>query len=550
MYKTISERLSADPRATGIALRAFAGISAAIALLLTFTISDYYIFNRMTEYGIIFCLCQWLKKAGLMMVVLAAFFNVKSCADGVKYMLPLPLILSCCLYGGFFEITKIADTPAQEIYNTVNLFFPAWLNMTLFFLQNVTLGLCCALLFLRDGAGADPRAARAAGLSVLAAMPLNIFENFFDIDGIPQDSFLRFKNFTIWHLIAILALAGITIGLYYFLRGKSRESQHKYLAAIAVSLLIQYHSKDSVLLGDGYNVYTTVFACIPLFICNIGVYVASLSVMLKKRVLYAISFFIHAAGALTVFVYFGKDEMSNYGIFCSYSILFFCFTHCFLFALCVLPSALGHYKFTIRQCVTPLIYYFIVIITASLASALVTSASMEWHTADGIYLTPDEWLMPNYAFTQINPLPFEVPPVLTLKIWHYELNVLYILGLYAVYVGLFFAFYGFYRAFLKLRPAVLDAVARRRAARPEQVIPAAADLAAGELAAGELAAGEAETEEVAAQEVAQEVAATDSGSGEEPKHPAEGAKSGGKEAKSGNRGGRAKDKKTAERNLQ
>lgn len=482
MYTSITKRLSADPRATGIALRAFAGISAAIALLLTFTISDYYIFNRMTEYGVIFSLCQWLKKAGLMMVVLAAFFNVKSCADGVKYLLPLPLILSCFMYGDFFEITKIADTPAQEIYNSINLFFPVWLNMTLYFVQNVTLGVSCALIFIRDGMTADKRAAIAAGLCILATMPLNIFENFFDIDAIPKDSFLRFKNFTIWHLIAVLALAGITIGLYYFLRGKSEESQHKYLAAIAVSLLIQYHSKDSVLLGDGYNVYNTVFACIPLFICNIGVYVASLSVMLRKRVLYAISFFIHAAGALTVFIYFGKDEMSNYGIFCSYSILFFCFTHCFLFALCVLPSALGHYKFTIRQCITPLIYYFIVIITASVASALVTSASMEWHTADGIYLTPDEWLMPNYAFTQINPLPFEVPPVLTLKIWNYELNILYILGLYAVYVGLFFAFWGLYRAFLKVRPAVLEAIARRKATEPETVIPVGA---AGELAAAD-----------------------------------------------------------------
>lgn len=482
MYNNIVKRLSADPRATGIALRAFAGISAAIALLLTFTISDYYIFNRMSEYGIIFSLCQWLKKAGVMMVVLAAFFNVRSCADGVKYLLPLPLILSCFMYGDFFSITKIADTPAQEIYNSVNLFFPQWLNMTLFFAQNLTLGLSCGLIFIRDGAKADGRAAVAAGFSVLATMPLNIFENFFDIDEIAADSFLRFKNFTIWHLIAILALAGVTIGLYYFLRGKSEQSQHKYLAAIAVSLLIQYHSKDSVVLGDGYNVYTTIFACIPLFICNIGVYVASLSVMLKKRVLYAISFFIHAAGALTVFVYFGKDEMSNYGIFCSYSILFFCFTHCFLFALCVLPSALGHYKFTIRQCVTPLIYYFIVIITASVASALVTSASMEWHTADGVYLTPDEWLMPNYAFTQINPLPFEVPPVLVLKIWNYELNVLYILGLYAVYVGLFFLFYGLYRAFLKVRPAVLGAVARRRKTEPGAAISLGAT---GELAAAD-----------------------------------------------------------------
>jgi hypothetical protein len=185
------------------------------------------------------------------------------------------------------------------------------------------------------------------------------------------------------------------------------------------------------------------------------VYVAAISVLVKKKTLYAISFFVHAAGALSVFVYFGKDSMSNYGIFASYSILYFCFTHCFLFALCVLPSALGQYKFNFKDCIVPLIYYFIVIILASVCSGLVTSASMGWHTPNGYYLPEDGLLKPNYAFTQINPLPFEVPPVLTLTIWRHKLNVLYVLGLYLVYVALFFAFIGFYYAFLAIRKKVL-----------------------------------------------------------------------------------------------
>ena len=220
---------------------------------------------------------------------------------------------------------------------------------------------------------------------------------------------------------------------------------------MAVTLLIQYHSKDSVVMGDGYNVYHTVLACVPLFICNIGVYIASLSVFARKKFLYETAFFVHAAGALSVFIYFGKDEMSNYGIFCSYSILFFTLTHALLFALSVLPSALGQYKFKMRDCVAPLVYYFIVIILASVCSALVTSASMTWHTENGYYLTEGELIYPNYAFTQINPLPFDIPPVWTLKIWNYDLNMLYILGLYAVYVALFFAFTGAYYLFLLVR---------------------------------------------------------------------------------------------------
>ena len=117
--------------------------------------------------------------------------------------------------------------------------------------------------------------------------------------------------------------------------------------------------------------------------------------------------------------------------------------------LCVLPTALGMYKFRIKDCAIPLVYYFAVIIVASIASGAVTGYSIS------AGMEGEDVLMPNYAFTQINPLPFEVPPVLTLNLWGYELNILYILGLYAVYVAIFFAFYGLYRLFLFIRGKVL-----------------------------------------------------------------------------------------------
>jgi hypothetical protein len=79
---------------------------------------------------------------------------------------------------------------------------------------------------------------------------------------------------------------------------------------------------------------------------------------------------------------------------------------------------------------------------------------MGW-SADGQYLTADQWLKPNYAFTQINPLPFDVPPILTITIWRYSLNVLYVLGLYATYVALFFTFIGLYYAFLAIRKKII-----------------------------------------------------------------------------------------------
>lgn len=496
-----------NPKAVHILLKISAAVALVCALVLTFTVGDYYIFNRISEYGFFFCISQWVKKAGLVMIALAVFFDCKSCADAVKYTLPVFVILSCCLFGGFFDIAPEVNNTNDEIFNSVNLFMPKWLNVTLFFVQNVALAACCGLLIVRDGTAVKAKSFIFLPLALLSATPLNIFENFFDISAIPQDSFLRFKNFTLWHFIALCALVGATVGLYFFLKGKSRAAQDKYLAAIAACLLLQYHSKDSMLMGDGYNVYRTVWACLPLFICNIGVYMAAASVIFKKKFLYAASFFVHAVGALTVFVYFGKNEMSNYGIFCSYSILYFCLTHCLLFALCVLPSALGHYRFKIKDCIAPLIYYFIVIVIASLASGLVSSMSAGWTASDGSHLIFDDfyvtgameeggeigsagYIRPNYAFTQVNPLPIEIPWPIKLGGFMSYINPLYVLLVYIAYVCLFFAFYGLYRAYL----AVYSKIASAKNRVPRAPVPGVAVAeAAASSDSGEETVAEAES---------------------------------------------------------
>ena len=495
---------------TRISLQVSAAVCAVCALLLTFTVGDYYIFSRFSEYGFFFCLSQWVKKAGLLLILAAVFFNCRSCADVAKYLMPVFIILSCCLFGNFFDIVTPADTPAQEIFNKINLGFPKWLNITLFFLQNVAYAACCALFFVRDGFKVAAKSFIALPFALLLTVPLNIFENFFDIDKIPADSFLRFRNFTLWHFLALCVLVGSTLGLYYFLKNKPRAQQDKYLAVMAVSLLIQYHSKDSMVMGDGYNVYYTVFACLPLFICNIGVYVASISVILKKRVLYTISFFIHAVGALTVFVYFGKDSMSNYGIFASHSILYFCLTHWMLFTLCVLPSALGHYKFKIKECIIPLIYYCVVIIIAAVASALVTDflTKMGLSVGEGINEAtglPFDMTPPNYAFTQVNPLPFAVPNLIPLGGAFRHINVFYVILVYIAYVCLFFAFYGAYRAFLAVRKVVLSKIAGHKATAPEVVAPPAAEGLAAEVAATDDSADESDGETDAEDETSDEI---------------------------------------------
>jgi hypothetical protein len=437
-------------------LIAFTILLIAVTLLLTFTVSDYYIFNRMKEYGVIFSLAQWGKKAGFLLLLLAVFYRRKNCAVAAFWVLPLSVILSVFLKGNFFDIAVTATTPAEEVYLSINSILPKSFSIVLFYAQNVLFIVICLMLFFRDGIEIHLKSFLFVLLAFAACVPLNIFENFFDIQTIPLDSPLRFYSLTIWHLLAVILLFGITVGVYFFLKRQDEQHRQLWLAAMAMVMLIQYHSKDSMIMGDGYNVYHTLLSCIPLFICNIGVYVAAIAIFTRKRLLYSFAFYIHAAGALTVFVYFGKNEMSNYGIFCSYSILYFCTTHTLLFILSILPSAFGMYRFLLKDILPALGYYFVVIILAAVSSALVTSWSETLQAADGSFPLAENPLMPNYAFTQINPLPFDVPNLLTITIWNYPCNVLYILGLYTAYVGIFMIFNGFYYAFLKLRQKVIS----------------------------------------------------------------------------------------------
>ena len=469
-----------------VSLKVITGLILVIALVLTFTISDYYIFNRIGEFNFFFVFSQWMKKAGLLLLPLAVFYNKKSCSDIFKYVLPVFVIVSCAAFGTYFDITpeSLATTPVELMFAHMNGFMPKVANMALFFLQSALMLVACVLLFLRDGYKVKAKSFIWLPFAITACMPLNIFENFFDIANFDRSNFFWFKNFTLWHFLMIAIVIGFTVGAYFFLKKKDKKAQEDFLVAAAIVMLIQYHSKDSMLIGDGYNVYHSVFASIPLFICNIGVYIAAASAIFKKKLLYAISFFVHAAGAVSVFVYFGKDSMSNYGIIVSYSILYFCLTHIMLFALSVLPSALGHYKFKMKDSLIPLAYYFGVIVVATVASALVTSY-LDGYTYQG-YVLGDEvrqaaellegdlrqqqlqLLLPNYAFTQVNPFPFELN-IWSVTIWKADVKLLYVLGLYAAYVAIFFAFIGAYYAFLAVRKRIL---ARVKVPAVEQEEPA------------------------------------------------------------------------------
>lgn len=123
--------ININKKAASVCAKAFAAVMLAAALVLTFTLSDYYIFNRIAEFGA-FAAVQWIKKAGLLLVAGAVFFGNRRCADSARYIIPVAVIISFCTFGSFFDVTKPADSDAQEIYNSINLFMPKAAHMALF----------------------------------------------------------------------------------------------------------------------------------------------------------------------------------------------------------------------------------------------------------------------------------------------------------------------------------------------------------------------------------------------------------------------------------
>ena len=49
-------------------LSAFTAIMLGISFVLTFTVSDYYIFDKFDTYDPAFIISQWIKKAGIVLL--------------------------------------------------------------------------------------------------------------------------------------------------------------------------------------------------------------------------------------------------------------------------------------------------------------------------------------------------------------------------------------------------------------------------------------------------------------------------------------------------
>lgn len=431
-------------------------------LLVCFIISSYTFqfmypyghLNDTNKFGPLFIITELIKLSGYVLLPLAICFNNKASRNISKFLLPIFAIISLFFCNFYLSISKLnpnlpfyntnlLDDVTISIYNKINLFIPSWLIGTNFVLTNLLFILLSIIIFIEDKIKVrDFKSFIYYPLFLLLVLPFNLFDNLVRLFPNNVYNFFLFDNFTIWHFLMFIILILSTLFLYLYLRKQSLIKQDLILKALALSLMIHFYGRNSMLIGDGYNVYNTIFASIPLFICDIGKYIVFFAIMFKKKVFYNIAFFVHSAGALTVFFYFGKEGTHNYGTIFNYSFIYFTITHLLLFILSTMPVFLRQVNFSLKEALVPSLYYGVVILIATFASVLVTNVSIMITNQNGQTLSAP--IYPNYAFSQICPVPVSFPTFLNVTIGICEVNFFYEIVLFIAYVVLFFAFYFIY----------------------------------------------------------------------------------------------------------
>lgn len=439
--------MAGDRRILTVVGYCLSGAFLLIGLLQSLSFNMYHIYSHMVDFSPLLIATELFKISAYLVVPLSIFLRHKTSRNILKLVLGIVALLSFSCIGEYSSMVKTAlnspnannlDPVTLEIYDSINLFMPRSAIFAMFALTDFILLSLAILVFLEDGLDKkDCKSLLYYPIYVLCCLPLNIFAEIAPLLSERVLKFTIFENFSFWHFLMFALLIFFTLLSYFLLRRESPDKQLFHLRAMSVVLMIHFASKDSMLIGDGYNIYNIVLSAIPLFICDIGKFIVLLAVWTKKKVFFDIAFFVHAVGALTVFFYMGKDQ--NFGpVFC-YSFLYFTSTHLLLFMLSVLPVMLGLTSFRLKDCLIPAAYYACVLVVATATSVAITNLSATWSTPTGEHLS--ELLYLNFAFTQICPIPLEFPEFLNVQIGRCEVNFVYVVSLYLSYLGLFIAFY-------------------------------------------------------------------------------------------------------------
>ena len=299
--------------------------------------------------NIIATLLIWLSYAGIFLLILFAFFNIKNLVNLVKYF-ATPVFILVALFMPFVVQGIIGPTPdAVGILRGVLMCLEV----------AIALGICVYVWYYERGFKLPKVEVKNLLFSIipiiLACTPAYALQALFG----NADPLVVIDDLTFYHRIFIYMAILLPVAIYFGLRNKSAEAKRFAMLFLSLGTMFSfstYYRFD--ILADPLSW--------PLHLCNTAMFIVPICLFFKWEKLFYFTYFINVAGALLAMM------MPNYDLVnvTSMPLLRFWINHWCAFFMPILIVALGIYKRPklkqfIFSMVAFLIYFvFILIINA------------------------------------------------------------------------------------------------------------------------------------------------------------------------------------------
>ena len=261
-------------------------ISISLLYLILFTLGSfsfafYYPFAHIgqdPQFNFFYLFSQTLRFSAFFLIPLSLFFHYPKIRSISKLTLPLIALFMVLSFKTFSYVSEnMSSFPIEngnslsssqlEINHKINSFLPTVVIEIEYLLEAVLLLGSSILIAIEDRLKKeDFKSLLYYPIFLVLSIPLNTLDSLKPLVSSSIYNTLLFDNFNIFHFLLFVALFAITISLFLLFRKSTEEKKLFILRTLLLLMFLLFLSKDSMLIGDGYNVYNNVIAAIPLFI--------------------------------------------------------------------------------------------------------------------------------------------------------------------------------------------------------------------------------------------------------------------------------------------
>ena len=235
---------------------------------------------------------------------------------------------------------------------------------------------------------------------------------------------MKFEMWSFWHVIYMISPFIIFVGIYYFIRNKSKkEKENLGIILGVISILTLVVRNVDIFIRDGWDLEV-----IPLQVCHIGSLIAGLALITKKKWLISTAFCFNIIPAFLAMLF--ADALANYDTILKIRAQSYIWGHIFII-VCALYGVMVYLpKLTKKDLVKSLVFVGSMAIVAIICNSAFR-AILGWES-NYFYLYTYEGTPLKFLYT--------VAPSLTIG-W-FTINLFYVVSLLSFFVLVFIVMFG------------------------------------------------------------------------------------------------------------